>query len=81
MNKFYQTLQKVRNNDFDNIWREAASHAQAEDEEFEPRPKRHRNDDRSKYQHICNEILNILMSQIKSSSPKKILNSCLCQQS
>ena len=30
----------MRNSDFDNIWTEATSHTQAENEEFESRPKR-----------------------------------------
>lgn len=63
VNEFYDTLQKIRDEDFDLVWTEATSNSEYEDKE--PRHKRQRNEDRSKWQRIFNEILDTVMSQIK----------------
>jgi tRNA G10 N-methylase Trm11 len=65
VNEFYDTLQKIRDEDFDLVWTEATSNSEYEDKEYEPRHKRQRNDDRSKWQRIFNKILDTAMSQIK----------------
>ena len=44
---------------------EATSNAEYEDQDYEPRHKRQRSDDCSKWQRIFNEIMDTLMCQIK----------------
>ena len=64
VNKFYSSLQKIKDVDFEHIWEESNKNF---DNRFDPKPKRQKNDEDSslRYHRLFDEILDTLMSNVK----------------